>query len=219
MLKPFICFYDALPDIFSMANRITLLRIILLFVGVGFIYSYTVTGELIAFGIILTTIVLDGLDGAIARREGRADETGAVMDLLGDRIVENVLWIVFAHIGLIPVWVPLVVIVRGLATDAVRSLARVRGHAVTRSRIGHGIVASRLSRALYAAVKAVTFGYLLLYMALIQAQSQGVEFDAMEGWLPGVYNLGMGLVYFTVLFCVARGAPVLVEGWRYVRRE
>jgi CDP-diacylglycerol--glycerol-3-phosphate 3-phosphatidyltransferase len=202
-----------------MANRITLLRIVLLFVGIGFIYTDTVAGELIAFGIILVVILLDGLDGVIARREGRADETGAVMDIVGDRVVENALWIVFAHIGLVPVWVPLVVVVRGLATDAVRSIARLHGETAMRSVIGRWVVASRASRAIYAVSKFVAFGYLILYLALIRAQAQGLELGEMEGWLPQAYVIGLGLVYFTVAFCLVRGVPVLVEGRRYVQRK
>jgi len=208
-----------------MANRITFLRIALLFVAIGFIYTYTVSGELIAFGIVLVVFLLDGLDGAIARREGRADETGAVLDIFGDRVVENALWIVFAHVGLIPVWIPIVVLVRGLATDAVRAIARTRGDTafgkktMMSSKIGRWIVASRASRAVYAAAKAIAFGYLLLYLALIQAQVRGMELGEMESWLPFAYKLGIWFVYFTVAFCLARGLPVLVEGRQYVRIE
>lgn len=208
-----------------MANRITLLRIVLLFVAIGFIYTDTVSGELIAFGMVLSVFLLDGLDGAIARWEGRANETGVVMDIFGDRVVENVLWIVFAHIGLIPVWVPIVVVVRGLATDAVRSIARTRGDTafgektMMHSNIGRWVVASRASRAVYAAAKVIAFGYLLLYLALLQAQANGMDLGEMESWLPLAYKFGMGLVYFTVAFCLARGMPVLVECRRYVRTE
>lgn len=204
-----------------MANRITLLRIVLLFVAIGFVYTYTVFGELIAFGIILVVFLLDALDGAIARWEGRDDEIGAVMDIFGDRVVENGLWIVFAHVGLIPVWVPIVVLVRGLGTDAVRSIARTRGErafgSMIRSPIGHWIVASRGSRVFYATAKGLTFAYLLLYLALIQAQVRGLDLGKMESGLPWVYKIGMGLVYVTVAFCLLRGLPVLMEGRRYVR--
>jgi len=206
-----------------MANRITLLRVALLFIAIGFIYTDTVLSELIAFGVVLVVVLLDGLDGMIARRTGRADETGAVMDIFADRVVENALWIVFAHIGLIPVWIPITVMVRGLATDAVRSIARTRGETafgtMLRSGIGRRVVASRASRAVYAAAKAVTFGYLLLYMALIRAQAVGLDLGGMENGLPWAYKFGMGLVYFTVACCLARGIPVLIEGRRYVRTE
>ncbi len=217
MLVPFIG-SSTRSDILCMANRITLVRIVLLFIGIGFIYTYTVSGELIAFVIILIVILLDGLDGLVARWEGRSDETGAVIDIFGDRVVENALWIVFAQIGLIPVWVPLVVIVRGLATDAIRSLA-MKERRMIRSKLGYWVVASRASRAIYATAKAIAFGCLILYMALIQAQARGGELGMMEGRLPQIYNVALGLVYFTVAFCLVRGMPVLIEGRRYVKRK
>jgi CDP-diacylglycerol---glycerol-3-phosphate 3-phosphatidyltransferase len=206
-----------------MANRITLLRIATLFLGVRFIYSDTARGELIAFGIILIVMLLDGLDGIIARREGRADATGAVMDILGDRVVEATLWVVFAHIGLIPVWVPITVIVRGLATDAVRSIGLARGETafgergVMRSALGRFLVASRGSRVLYASAKVVTFGYLILYLALIKLQAAGAPLGEFESRLPWVDRIGLALVYFSVALCVLRGVPVLMEGRRYAR--
>jgi len=204
-----------------MANRITLIRIAALFVGVRFIYSDTARGELIAFGIILVVIILDALDGMIARREGRADAVGAVMDILGDRVVEATLWIVFAHLGLIPVWVPITVIVRGLATDAIRSIGLARGETafgergMMRSPVGRFLVASRGSRALYATAKVVTFGYLILYLALIKAQAAGADLGEFESWLPWIDRIGSALVYFAVALCVLRGVPVLMEGRRY----
>ncbi len=213
-----------------MANLITLLRIGLLLVGVGFIYSLTVAGQVIAFFLILVVILLDWLDGVVARRRGQADDVGAVMDILGDRMVENVLWIVFADIGLVPVWIPLVIIMRGLVTDAIRSIALTHGQTafgertLMRSTLGRWLVVSRMSRALYAAAKLITFGYLILLLALKQARDQ----SALGGWVfgplldnagPMLYRIGMGLAYFTVAFCLVRGIPVMLDGWHYLYRR
>src|SRR5574337_634949 len=96
-----------------MANLITIIRVILLFVGIGFIYSRNIYGEMLAFWIIIFVIVMDWIDGYVARKSGKVTPFGAVLDIMGDRIVESSLWIVFAHIRLIPVWVPVVVIIRG----------------------------------------------------------------------------------------------------------
>ena len=209
-----------------MANLITLLRIGLLLVGVGFIYSLTVVGQVIAFFLILVVILLDWLDGVVARRRGQADDVGAVMDILGDRIVENVLWIVFADIGLLPVWVPLIVIMRGLVTDAIRSIALTHGQTafgertLMRSTLGRWLVVSRMSRALYAAAKLVTFGYLILLLAGRLAHDQGWVFGPLlDNAGPMLYRIGMGLAYFTVAFCLVRGIPVMLDGWHYLYRR
>lgn len=53
-----------------MANLVTLVRVGLLLVGVGLIYSQSVTGRLTAFALIMTVILLDGADGVVARHRG-----------------------------------------------------------------------------------------------------------------------------------------------------
>lgn len=208
-----------------MANLITLIRICLLMIGVGFIYSQSVARNLIAFAIILVVVLMDWLDGMVARRRGETDDVGAVVDILGDRIVENVLWIVFAHIGLLPIWIPLIVFIRGSVTDAVRSMALARGQTpfgkrtMMRTVIGRWVVASRTSRALYAVTKFITFGYLILLVSFQRAYEQGLGLGPLYEMRSFIHQVGMGLAYFTVAFCLIRGIPVILDGWYYFSRR
>ena len=207
-----------------LANLITAGRVGLVFVAVGLLYTHTVWGAVAAFVLVLTAIIMDWLDGFLARRTRSETPFGAVMDILGDRIVENVLWIVFAHLGLIPVWVPIVVVVRGFATDAFRSIALSQGQTpfgektMITSRIGRLLVSSRTSRALYAVAKVVAFCYLTLYLALLNA----LPGSSPDGWRaahePALRLAGLGLVYFTVAFCVIRALPVVQDGLAQVKR-
>ena len=109
-----------------MANLITLGRVLLLFITVGFIYvgwpGNGLPGDafLLLVAAVLTLIVFlgDAFDGMVARARGETNEFGAVVDIAGDRIVENVYWVIFAHLGLISVWFPLVQIARSFTVDA-----------------------------------------------------------------------------------------------------
>ncbi len=202
-----------------MANLVTFSRILLLFIGIGCLYAKTATGAALAVVLIVVTIALDGLDGYIARTTHRATPTGAMFDILADRIVECSLWIVFAHLGVVSVWVPLIVVVRGLVTDAVRSAAFARGKTpfgettLQTSRLGRAVVASRFSRGLYAVSKAVTFASLAVLLAL------PLWLGDRPPWLGLAGRLTTGLVYFTVGLCLVRGLPVVWEGWGLVRGE
>jgi len=207
-----------------LANLITAGRVGLVFVAVALLYTRTVWGAFAAFVLVLAAIIMDWLDGFLARRTHSETPFGAVMDILGDRIVENTLWIVFAHLGLIPVWVPIVVVVRGFVTDAFRSVALTQGETpfgektMIKSRIGRFIVSSRSSRALYAAVKVVAFCYVILYFALLNS----TDASALGGWRaahePALSEIGLGLVSVTVAFCVVRALPVVRDGVAQVRR-
>lgn len=71
---------------------------------------------------VLTVLVMwgDGLDGFFARKLNQCTKLGAVLDIAGDRVVEMLYWIVFAVLGWIPAWVPIIFLVRGTFVDAIR---------------------------------------------------------------------------------------------------
>ena len=206
-----------------LANLITAARVGLVFIGIALLYTRTVWGGLAAFAAVLIAIIMDWLDGYLARRTHTDTPMGAVLDILGDRIIENSLWIVFAHLGLIPVWVPIVVVVRGFVTDGFRSVALTKGQTpfgektMIRSRLGRLIVTSRTSRALYAGAKIVAFCYLILYFTLLQGRPPTLD-DSYSDTIITFPNglsmqaVGLAIVYFTVALCLIRAIPVVQDG-------
>jgi CDP-diacylglycerol---glycerol-3-phosphate 3-phosphatidyltransferase len=193
-----------------MANYITLLRTILSFAVVGMLHVRTRWMYLAAFVLTLVLIWMDALDGYVARKRGEASKMGAVIDILGDRVVEMSYWIAFAKLGWVPLWVALLVAARGIIVDGVRALALERGmtpfgaSSMMRSKIGVLLVSSRASRALYGVAKTLAFSLLILAFA------------------PGVFRHLGPLVKWTayasvcvaVILCVVRGVPVLLEARR-----
>jgi CDP-diacylglycerol--glycerol-3-phosphate 3-phosphatidyltransferase len=213
-----------MPDDAMLANLITAGRVGLVFVAVGLLYTRTVRGALAALALVLAAILMDWLDGFLARRTRTETPFGAVMDILGDRIVENTLWIVFAHLRLIPVWVPIVVVARGFVTDAFRSVALTQGETafgektMIKSRLGRLLVSSRSSRALYAGAKIVAFCYMILYFALLNAPPASPLADWRTGHEPALGVIGLGLVDATVALCLIRAIPVVQDGIAQVKR-
>ena len=192
-----------------MANLITLARTLLAFLVVALLHWRTTGIYLTAVVLTVTIILLDALDGYVARKRRECTTFGAVADILGDRVVEMTYWIVFATFGWIPVWVAIAVAARGIVVDGLRALALERGltaFGMMRSRLGRILVSSRASRAMYGTGKAFAFSLVILLFT------------------PGIISiLGGGLrvvayaaVYLTVAFCLLRGTPVLVEARRLV---
>ena len=68
----------------------------------------------VAVPLAFVALVMDWLDGYLARRLGCESKVGGVLDIVGDRIAENVWWVVFAWLHVIPLWVPIVVLSRGI---------------------------------------------------------------------------------------------------------
>ena len=197
-----------------MANFISILRVILCFVVAGMLFKETDAVYVTAFILTIIVIWMDGLDGYVARKFNETSKFGAVLDILGDRIVENVYWVSFAVLGWLPLWVPLVVLARGLITDGLRSLALERGYTafgentMMESKIGKFIVASNFSRFSYAVFKAVAFALLII----IHTPSEFM-------YKPVISTIAYISAYASVFFCVVRGIPVVIESKRFFTED
>src|ERR1700689_4266774 len=117
-------------------NQVTAARVVAAFAAVAL---FTFLGEVLAADIAavlltVTAIALDGVDGYIARSRGLATPLGAQLDILGDRVVENLFFTFFAVSGLVSLWVPILFFVRGTLTDFLRGGAGPAG----RSGFGDG---------------------------------------------------------------------------------
>ncbi len=193
-----------------MANLVTLSRLLLLFVVGRLFYSPPTYWQFVSFVLIILIFVSDGLDGYIARKRNETSLFGALFDIAGDRIVELTLWIVTADNDLVPIWVPLVFIVRGIVVDTIRS-SNATAQGVTpfglmRSALGKFLVAGKFMRIFYAVAKASAFAGLALqrpFPALLPT------LWGYLGWL--LSGLTYFFVYLSVALCIARGLPVIAE--------
>jgi CDP-diacylglycerol---glycerol-3-phosphate 3-phosphatidyltransferase len=193
-----------------MANLVTLSRLVLLLIVAWSYYLPPSPWHFASFVLTILIFVSDGIDGYIARKRNETSLFGALFDIAGDRIVELTLWIVTADNGLVPIWVPLVFIFRGVIVDTIRSSNAVAQgkvpFAVMTSPLGKYIVASRFMRGFYAAVKATAFAGL----ALLQPFPVVLPtlWSYVDWFVVGTTYLA---VYLSVLLCVVRGWPVIAE--------
>ena len=211
-----------------MANLLTILRMILAVIAIEFLFTGRPDLAISAVFITLFVIVLDGLDGIVARALNEQSKFGSVFDILGDRVVENLYWIAFAVLGWVGVWVPMVVVARGILTDGLRSIALSQGYTafgsdtMMKNKFCHFLTASRFSRAVYGVAKT------LVFLMLIIAYIPNLEYyDAMKvdsfllfaDYQPSLVLIANILVYITVGMCIIRGLPVLFESRRYIEND
>jgi len=194
-----------------MANIITVARYPLLFIYLGILYFGNQT--LMFWDVLLIIIIfnLDSLDGWVARKLNEASLLGSVLDIATDRTLEYILWVVYAHLGLIPVLVPIIVLIRGTAVDAVRSVRLKSGLSAfdqIQSPLSKFLVSSRFMRAFYGIAKGAAAALLTLAYAL-QSNS--------GPWPDLVYQTGLIFTWLSVSLCVTRGLPVLIEGIKEIQ--
>lgn len=207
-----------------MANLMTLGRVLLIFLVIAVWARQAHVDwwwlDLLMVPVLAWAIIMDALDGWVARRLHEESETGALFDIAGDRIVELVLWVFFAirrdpaGVAFVPYWVPLVIIARTVLTDYVRSVAFKEGSTpfgastFHRAAWSRALTTSRWSRGLYGVIKAVAFCALGIAFAWSRLGGDSAAY--------GAWRLGTSLlVYATVALAVLRGVPVLWEGRRY----
>jgi CDP-diacylglycerol--glycerol-3-phosphate 3-phosphatidyltransferase len=204
-------------------NRITLLRVMVGFAAVS-LFGRGAWANLGGVALTVAAIALDALDGHIARRKNLASPVGAQVDILGDRMIENVYFTYFAVVGMVSLWLPVFFFARGAATDFLRGLSAKAGrsgwdaNAMLNTPIGKALVASRWSRGLYAGLKCLCFCYLGLELALARGPVALLgAFTAQEH--AAIRTGAQVLTWSTAAFCLVRGLPVLFEGWRFFAKS
>jgi len=105
------------------ANKVTILRILLIPFFVGEILYYRRTGQeglrLAGFLAFTVAAICDGVDGYIARRYNQRSELGAILDPLADKLllVSGIVLLSLnnsPYLGSVPIWLTVTVIGRDL---------------------------------------------------------------------------------------------------------
>ena len=181
--------------------------------GIKSLYSFilsvsihkSISEFLVAFFITWLVIILDGLDGIVARYLKSESDFGAFFDIVCDRIIELIYIALFVVLKWIPFWILVVFLVRGILVDGIRDFASKEGKtafgkkSMMKTQIGYFLTSSRFMRAAYGGVKAIAFACMFL----------------VHSTFPQYLNLEMFLIYLMTFFCIIRGVPVLIEGKRF----
>lgn len=196
-----------------LATWITLARFPLLGICLAILYLGSPPLRLVGAVLLFVGLLLDTVDGVVARARSETSLLGSVLDIAADRVYELSLWVSFAYLGLISAIVPLVVLVRTTLTDALRSVGVAEGTAPfdqPRARLARFLVASPWMRTGYSSAKVGAFCGLALAHALL-----GFPADSgLHGIAPDLLAAANAVAWAAVLFCVVRGVPVIVDGLR-----
>ena len=196
-----------------LANWITLSRFPLLLLIILILYFGSPGAQLAGVVVLFAGLMLDTVDGVVARKTGQTSLFGSVLDIAADRTYELVLWVCFADLGLIPIAIPLIIIARTTLTDALRSIGVGQGtapFAQHRTALGRFLVGSTVMRTGYAVTKVVTFCGLALVQALSASSSETRLVQLVSPMLQALQVTA----WLAVLFCVFRGLPVIIHSLR-----
>lgn len=190
-----------------MANFISIFRIFVMFCAIFLIVTCpgSVSAYVAALIFTIFAFILDGVDGYVARKFHEESKLGALLDIMGDRIVENSYWILFAVMGWLSILFPLIAITRGFITDTIRSAAMEKGYTafgantMQKSKVAKFICGSKFMRISYAVAKVAAF------VLIITARIPNLPNAELIG------QIGFWFAVFAIVFCVVRGIPVVIE--------
>ena len=199
-----------------MANFISIFRIFIAMLAVLLLFIPSTWAYVAAIVLSIIAFAMDGLDGYIARKFNESSDLGAMLDIMGDRIVEMSYWIAFSTLGWLWVIFPLICVTRAFVTDGIRSVALAQGFTafgektIQSSKLGQFICASKFMRISYAVAKVAAF------IIIIAGRIPGYE---MYSFTPILQNIGLILAIFALIFCVVRGIPVVIESKKLFEKK
>lgn len=188
-------------------NLLTLFRIVAVIPIAIIIDQKNVGLYPLAFIIIFFAFLSDLVDGVLARKLKKESLFGARFDIVGDRVLELSLWLIFCSAGIFPSIMGVIFIARGLLTDAIRENSLLKNRLapfdMSLGKIGSLLVAGRFSRGLYGVIKLSAF-----LLAMITLYSKTLFPEQYQTLLSVTIFLG----WLTVIYNMVRGLPVILQG-------
>lgn len=187
----------------NLANKLTIFRIILVPIMVIFAYLpiggdvYGVTTSMIIMeAIFIVASITDKLDGYIARSRNQVTTFGKFLDPLADKILVLAAMVVLVEKGLLPAWIPVIVLAREFIVSGFRLIAVEKG--------GKVIAAS-----IWGKLKTVT-----QIIALIFAFVDTYGFFAFVN--GGISGVALVINVITSVMMAISVVATIFSGWNYL---
>ncbi|MFY9175374.1 MAG: CDP-diacylglycerol--glycerol-3-phosphate 3-phosphatidyltransferase [Peptococcia bacterium] len=167
----------------NLANKLTLMRIILVPVFMFFLLTRIPYGQYIAAAIFIFAASTDGLDGYIARKRKEITNLGKLLDPLADKLLISAALICLVELKLVSGWVAFVIIARELFVTGLRSIAASEGVVIAASKWGKvktvsqivAIIAILLQDKIISLIY-INLGLYLMYLAVIFTVWSGIDY-------------------------------------------
>ncbi len=121
----------------NLANKLTLIRIVLIPVFLVFIAVRSIPyGRSIATAVFIIAALTDKLDGYIARSRNQITRLGKLMDPLADKLLVSAALVSLVEYHVLMSWIAIVIIAREFAVTGLRSVAAAEGVILAASKWG-----------------------------------------------------------------------------------
>jgi len=119
-----------------MANKITIIRILLIPVLIVFLTIDIPYHMEIALFVFVIASLTDKLDGYIARKYNLITDLGKFLDPLADKLLVSAALLMFIQLGKIDAWIVFIVLAREFAVTGLRAVAANKNIVIAASQLG-----------------------------------------------------------------------------------
>ncbi|HHW91619.1 MAG TPA: CDP-diacylglycerol--glycerol-3-phosphate 3-phosphatidyltransferase [Firmicutes bacterium] len=120
----------------NLANKLTIVRIILVPIFMLFVLLKIPYGDFIAAGVFGLAAATDSLDGYIARKRKEVTKFGKFIDPLADKLLVTAALLSLVELGRLGAWVAMIIIGREFAVTGLRVIAASEGIVIAASKLG-----------------------------------------------------------------------------------
>ena len=118
---------DEKTPIWTLPNRLSLVRILLIPVIVVLISSQKENLLFASSILFIIAGITDGLDGWIARRMSMTTRLGVLLDPIADKLLVSSVLIALTYYHLVPLWITIILVGRELVINGLRSFYAMEG--------------------------------------------------------------------------------------------
>lgn len=167
----------------NLANKITILRILLVPVFMIFLLNKIPYGVTIAAAIFIVAAVTDSLDGYIARKKNQVTNFGKFIDPLADKLLVSAALISLVQMGKLSAWVVVIIIAREFTISILRAVAAAEGVVISASWWGKVKTITQIIAIVSVLINNFPFRYI------------NFPFDTIMIWLAVIFTVISGMDY------------------------
>lgn len=120
----------------NLPTILTLIRIVLVVPVMICIFMDNLPAEIITLVCFIVASVTDFVDGRLARKRKEVTNLGKFLDPLADKMLVNLTFLALVVLGLVPVWMFAVILVRDFMVDGLRMMAATKRVTIAASKFG-----------------------------------------------------------------------------------
>ena len=190
--------------IYTLANLLTFLRILLTPLFIYFLFGKHTYFEIFALIIFIIASVTDAYDGYFARKQATVSDLGKFLDPLADKILMSAAFISFVFLKFVPLWMVILIIARDFWVTGLRIAFTRRGN----------VMETRRSAKIKTGVQIVAVCVILVYTILLRWEiflGIGEYLDVAQK-----YHIIYYFMFLVTLFTIWTGIEYIIVNWKSI---